>query len=333
MERLDAIVRFHGGPEADPIWVYLHSLVHLLAENQLAAGELLATTKLTTLARDGLSRHDAVHAIGDAMFVVMADLGRPAEDAWRIDAELQARFDERIAGVTAEGFLAALAESNLVPGSPAWVAELAEHENAVPEELRARVLALGRDAVAPLIAVVEAALRRLFEDALAYHALDLLGELADPRGLATLVAVVAKAPDHPLADRAVLALRGGGMAVVEPALAALELPSPAGDHWLLLEVLGNAGVRDDQIFDALVAELPRMPGLMAGSLAAYGDPRALAHVHRAYARFIADFDFDRGFEMLDLAGAIERLGGSLAADEERALARWRLAAASVPDLV
>jgi hypothetical protein len=63
---------FHGSmPGAD---AEAHALVHVVVENQLAAGEPAETrTALERLRSEGLSRHEAIHAIGTIVTKVMFD--------------------------------------------------------------------------------------------------------------------------------------------------------------------------------------------------------------------------------------------------------------------
>ena len=63
---LREIVEFHQGlTEAEPEsgWV-LHSTLHCVVENQIALGTENVGETLAKLQRQGLSRHEAIHAIG-----------------------------------------------------------------------------------------------------------------------------------------------------------------------------------------------------------------------------------------------------------------------------
>ena len=52
----------------------LHAAIHVVVENQLALGESPAVEALQRLRSDGLTRHDAVHAIGMAVAEHMGDV-------------------------------------------------------------------------------------------------------------------------------------------------------------------------------------------------------------------------------------------------------------------
>ncbi len=45
----------------------LHATIHVIVENQLAAEEPIVVQTLERLQREGLDRHDAVHAIGSVL--------------------------------------------------------------------------------------------------------------------------------------------------------------------------------------------------------------------------------------------------------------------------
>ncbi|HUF69698.1 MAG TPA: hypothetical protein VMM79_13725 [Longimicrobiales bacterium] len=52
----------------------LHAVFHVTVENQIASGEATVITTLKRLQREGLSRHDAIHAIGFVLAAHMHDL-------------------------------------------------------------------------------------------------------------------------------------------------------------------------------------------------------------------------------------------------------------------
>jgi hypothetical protein len=65
-ERLTAVIKFHKSSEddLDEKALTAHSSIHVIVENQLALDvELLAET-MEKLLRQGLERHEAIHAIG-----------------------------------------------------------------------------------------------------------------------------------------------------------------------------------------------------------------------------------------------------------------------------
>jgi hypothetical protein len=66
-ERLGAIEAFHkqiGTPASKP---RLHAILHAIVETQLATGETPVQRALERLMRQGLDRHEALHAIGSVL--------------------------------------------------------------------------------------------------------------------------------------------------------------------------------------------------------------------------------------------------------------------------
>jgi hypothetical protein len=60
----------------------LHATIHVIVESQLALGVLEFMDTLARLRREGLNRHDAVHAIGSVLAEHIFELLKqaPAED-------------------------------------------------------------------------------------------------------------------------------------------------------------------------------------------------------------------------------------------------------------
>lgn len=53
----------------------LHAIVHVIVENQIALGdEIPAQATLERLIREGLDRHDAIHAVGNVLVDYMQEL-------------------------------------------------------------------------------------------------------------------------------------------------------------------------------------------------------------------------------------------------------------------
>lgn len=63
-ERVDRVERYHRRARIDLPNLTLHATIHVAVENQLAADDEPAVRALVRLMKEGLSRHDAVHAIG-----------------------------------------------------------------------------------------------------------------------------------------------------------------------------------------------------------------------------------------------------------------------------
>jgi hypothetical protein len=63
-ERLDAVLSSHKGMGLKGDRAKLHAVAHTVIENQLAEGHPDARGALDRLMAEGLTRHEAVHAIG-----------------------------------------------------------------------------------------------------------------------------------------------------------------------------------------------------------------------------------------------------------------------------
>lgn len=63
-ERIDLVVEYHQDSEDELPNEMVHASIHVAVENQLALGERPVQETLDRLMRQGLDRHDAIHAIG-----------------------------------------------------------------------------------------------------------------------------------------------------------------------------------------------------------------------------------------------------------------------------
>jgi hypothetical protein len=74
-ERLTLVLAHHSKSGTRLPNARLHAAIHVVIENQLALGEPAAVTvTLSRLQREGLSRHEAVHAIGTAVSELLLQL-------------------------------------------------------------------------------------------------------------------------------------------------------------------------------------------------------------------------------------------------------------------
>jgi len=72
-ERLRLVTDFHEleDKDLDEAALNIHSAIHVIVENQLALGVELLPETVARLTRQGLTRHEALHAIGA---IISADL-------------------------------------------------------------------------------------------------------------------------------------------------------------------------------------------------------------------------------------------------------------------
>lgn len=209
----------------------------------------------------------------------------------------------------------------------ALVEKLIESGDRLPADIRIRLLASGAEAVPALIRVLEdeeLALSTARGGGYApVHAAELLGELRAPEAVEPMLRLLSRTDFMDvLHDRLLTAMPAIGAPVVEPALrAASEARGDARDSFIA--VLADAGVHDDRILDLLLDQLRRDP-THAGNIAAYGDPRALPALYRAFDSFrIEPGESIFGNQALvEIRDAIEELGGTLTAEQK---AKYRVA--------
>src|SRR5262245_60227492 len=82
----------------------LHGTVHAIVENQVAAGDAtVVPATLARLMREGLDRHDAIHAIGSVLAGIIFDVVAKKADA---GLDINARYGRELAALTAASWRA-----------------------------------------------------------------------------------------------------------------------------------------------------------------------------------------------------------------------------------
>jgi len=66
-ERIELVSDYHRRSRVTLPDAKLHAVIHVIIENQLALGEHVVVDTLSRLQREGLGRHDALHAIGSVL--------------------------------------------------------------------------------------------------------------------------------------------------------------------------------------------------------------------------------------------------------------------------
>lgn len=99
MERVHLVKRYHQAQRERMPNLPLHAMFHVVVENQLAEAYAPAVRAMARLMAEGLSRHDAVHAIGSvvASFIYHAS----KTDAARLDGDPNARIEADLDRLTA----------------------------------------------------------------------------------------------------------------------------------------------------------------------------------------------------------------------------------------
>ena len=101
-ERHYLVERYHRKKRIKMPNSRVHAAIHVVVENQIAlGGEIPAHKTLARLIREGLSRHDAVHAIGSVLAGQMFDLIKHNAKGQDVNADYFRQLEE----LTAEGWL------------------------------------------------------------------------------------------------------------------------------------------------------------------------------------------------------------------------------------
>ncbi len=101
-ERHYLVERYHRRKRIKMPNLSVHAAIHVVVENQVALGTEIPTQKtLTRLVREGLSRHDAVHAIGSVLAGYMFDLIKHGAKDQDVNADYYRQLEE----LTAAGWL------------------------------------------------------------------------------------------------------------------------------------------------------------------------------------------------------------------------------------
>ena len=72
--RIDLVVKYHGRDRPRTPRVRLHATFHTIVENQVAANEPVVVETFKRLRTEGLSRHDAIHAIASVLAAQVYDV-------------------------------------------------------------------------------------------------------------------------------------------------------------------------------------------------------------------------------------------------------------------
>ena len=102
-ERIELVSSFHRRRKIHLPNAQLHAVIHVIVENQLALGDEIVVGTLARLQREGLGRHDAVHAIGS---VLAADLYELMQEGAEATGDAYRRYLERLEKLTAKNWRA-----------------------------------------------------------------------------------------------------------------------------------------------------------------------------------------------------------------------------------
>ena len=80
-ERIELVSNYHRRRNVTLPDAKLHAVIHVVVENQIALGEEIVIETLARLQREGLGRHDALHAIGSVLAENLYELMQEDRDA------------------------------------------------------------------------------------------------------------------------------------------------------------------------------------------------------------------------------------------------------------
>ena len=102
--RLDAVEHYHRRRRIPLPNRKVHAIIHVVVENQVALGDQYAAKSvLERLMREGLDRHEAIHAIGSVLTGRIFDALKHNKYKGR-ESELSADYLEKLKQLTAESW-------------------------------------------------------------------------------------------------------------------------------------------------------------------------------------------------------------------------------------
>ena len=97
-ERIELVSSYHRRKKIRLPNAQLHAVIHVIVENQVALRETVVVDTLVRLQSEGLSRHDAVHAIGSVLAENVYEVLREESDA---NGRAYERYLERLRDLSA----------------------------------------------------------------------------------------------------------------------------------------------------------------------------------------------------------------------------------------
>ena len=110
-ERLDLAERYHRKKRIKMPNSTLHAVFHVIVENQVALGsEIPAQKTLERLMREGLNRHDAIHAIASVLSGRVFEL---VKHGAKKDQDVNEIYHHLLEELTAESWLKSASEESM----------------------------------------------------------------------------------------------------------------------------------------------------------------------------------------------------------------------------
>ena len=98
-DRIALVSAYHRRKKIELPNAQLHAVIHVVVENQLALGEETVVKTLFRLQGEGLSRHDALHAIGSVLAENLYELMHESD---ALTGAPYQRYLKRLQGLTAK---------------------------------------------------------------------------------------------------------------------------------------------------------------------------------------------------------------------------------------
>jgi hypothetical protein len=102
-ERIELVSGYHRRKKIKLPNSQLHAVIHVVVENQLAMGEDTVVNTLARLEGEGLSRHEALHAIGSVLAENLYELMQEGAASTGVPYQ---RYLERLQRLTAQNWRA-----------------------------------------------------------------------------------------------------------------------------------------------------------------------------------------------------------------------------------
>lgn len=100
-ERLEAVLRWHKKARVELPNEMLHAVVHTIIENQLAEEVPSVVRAIPRLMQEGLTRHEAIHAVAMVLSEYIYELRKSPEPPTDLDAS-HARYEAAVDSLTAD---------------------------------------------------------------------------------------------------------------------------------------------------------------------------------------------------------------------------------------
>lgn len=99
-ERIALVEAYHRKARVKLPSDKMHACIHAVVENQIAEGHEPAVRAMSRLTASGLSRHDALHAVGSVLAEHLFELANNSST----DADPMASYDAAVERLTGEGW-------------------------------------------------------------------------------------------------------------------------------------------------------------------------------------------------------------------------------------